>query len=87
MAGTSADMEIAQKTWEIENEVETLPASDQIFRYDAQEQQSFLAARKLNCSMRHFHVGLQSKFRLLSLFSQVHGKKIRITSKIFKFRP
>lgn len=48
MAGSSADAENARKTWEIENEVETLPASDEIFRYDAQEQQQFLAARKLS---------------------------------------
>lgn len=47
MAGTSSDAENARKTWEIENEIETLPASDEIFRYDAQEQQQFLAARKL----------------------------------------
>lgn len=46
MAGTSADAEIARKTWEIENDIETIPPSDDIFRYDAQEQQSFLAARK-----------------------------------------
>lgn len=46
MAGTSNDADAAQKRWEIENEVEALPASDEIFRYDAQEQQQFLAARK-----------------------------------------
>lgn len=46
MAGTSTDADAAQKRWEIENEVEALPASDEIFRYDAQEQQQFLAARK-----------------------------------------
>lgn len=48
MAGTSSDAETARKTWEIENEIETLPASDEIFRCDAQEQQQFLAARKLS---------------------------------------
>lgn len=48
MAGTSSDAETARKTWEIENEIETLPASDEIFRYDAQEQQQFLSARKYN---------------------------------------
>lgn len=48
MAGTSAEAETARKTWEIENEIETLPASDEIFRHDAQEQQQFLAARKLS---------------------------------------
>lgn len=44
MAGI--DAENARKAWEIENEIETLPASDEIFRYDAQEQQQFLGARK-----------------------------------------
>lgn len=46
MAGTSNDAEMARKTWEMENDIETLPASDEIFRYDAQEQQQFLSARK-----------------------------------------
>lgn len=47
MAGNSADAENARRTWEMENEIETLPSSDDIFRYDSQEQQQFLAARKL----------------------------------------
>lgn len=46
MAGPSADVEIARKRWEIENDIEPLPASDEIFRHDAQEQQQFLSARK-----------------------------------------
>lgn len=46
MAASSSDMEIARKTWEIENDIETIPSSDEIFRYDAQEQQALLAARK-----------------------------------------
>lgn len=47
MAGTSAESEIARKTWELENDIETIPASDEIFRYDTQEQQQFLSARML----------------------------------------
>lgn len=47
MAGTSAESEIARKTWELENDIETIPASDEIFRYDTQEQQQFLSARVL----------------------------------------
>lgn len=46
MAGSSSDAEIARKTWEMENDIETIPASDEIFRYDAQEQQQFLSTRK-----------------------------------------
>lgn len=51
MAGPSSAMEIARKTWEIENDIETIPASDEIFRFDAQEQQSMLAARKFAVGM------------------------------------
>lgn len=51
MAGPSSAMEIARKTWEIENDIETIPASDEIFRFDAQEQQSMLAARKFAVEM------------------------------------
>lgn len=39
MAGRSSDVEMAQKTWELENNIETLPACDEIFKYDAQQQQ------------------------------------------------
>lgn len=44
-AGPSSDVENARKRWEIENDIEQIPASDEIFRYDAQEQQQFLSAR------------------------------------------
>lgn len=61
MAGTSTEAETARKTWEIENDIETLPASDEIFRCDAQEQQQFLAARKLTirwmCAIRWIAAG------------------------------
>lgn len=43
MAGKSSDM--ALKSWELENNIETVPACDEIFRYDAQQQQQILAAR------------------------------------------
>lgn len=46
MASGSGDSEMALKTWEIENDIETVPACDEIFRYDAPEQQQFLSARK-----------------------------------------
>lgn len=45
MAGKSADMDVALKSWELENNIETIPACDEIFRYDAQQQQQILAAR------------------------------------------
>lgn len=45
MAGKSSDMDLARKTWELENNIETIPARDEIFKYDAQKQQQILAAR------------------------------------------
>lgn len=46
MASTSSDQTIiAQKTWEMSNNVETINAVDEIYRYDRQEQQDILAAK------------------------------------------
>lgn len=45
MAGKSSDSDVALKSWELENNVETIPACDEIFRYDTQQQQQILAAR------------------------------------------
>lgn len=45
MAGTSKESEMARKTWELENDIETISASDEIFRYDAQQQQHILTAK------------------------------------------
>jgi COP9 signalosome complex subunit 5 len=39
------DSEMAKKTWELENEIETIPASDEIFRYDALQQQQIQSSR------------------------------------------
>lgn len=39
------DTEMAKKTWELENEIETIPASDEIFRYDAHQQQQIQSSR------------------------------------------
>lgn len=46
MASTSAASDMALKTWELENDIETVPPCDEIFRYDGAEQQQFLSARK-----------------------------------------
>ncbi|KAG7208531.1 hypothetical protein KM043_014749 [Ampulex compressa] len=44
--GTSSDQStIAQKTWEMTNNVETISTVDEIYRYDRKEQQDILAAR------------------------------------------
>lgn len=45
MSAKSADADMALKTWELENNIDTIPASDDIFRYDAQQQQQILAAK------------------------------------------
>lgn len=90
MAGTSSsDAELARKTWELENNVETLSNTDDIYRYDAQEQQQFLAARKFHA------IFLASKrifiyYHIVLCFDcvacQVRGKKIHIISKTFKYQ-
>lgn len=43
------DAEVAKKTWELENNVESIPASDDIFKYDAagQSQVIFLYMKNL----------------------------------------
>lgn len=46
MAGFSGEQSsIAQKTWEISNNVETISTVDEIYRYDRKEQQDILAAK------------------------------------------
>lgn len=46
MAGTSSDQsKIAQKTWEMTNNVEVISTVDEIYRYDRKEQQDILAAK------------------------------------------
>jgi COP9 signalosome complex subunit 5 len=36
---------IAQKTWEMSNNIETISTVDEIYRYDRKEQQDILAAK------------------------------------------
>lgn len=36
---------MAKKTWELENNIETIPASDEIYKYDSEEQKQILSAR------------------------------------------
>ena len=46
MAGSSSDQNtIAQKTWELANNVESISPVDEIYRYDRKEQQDILAAK------------------------------------------
>lgn len=81
MAGPSNDVDMARKTWEMENDIETIPSSDEIFRYDAQEQQQFLAARKSS-----FNLGFQVRHhRHITFDSQGHGTRIHITLRTFKY--
>ena len=46
MASTSSDQSsVAQKTWEMANNIETIATVDEIYRYDKKEQQDILAAK------------------------------------------
>lgn len=46
MASTSSDQNtIAQKTWELANNIETISTIDEIYRYDRKEQQDILTAK------------------------------------------
>jgi COP9 signalosome complex subunit 5 len=46
MASTSTDQNtIAQKTWELSNNIETISSMDEIYRYDRKEQQDILTAK------------------------------------------
>jgi len=54
MAGPSSS-EMARQTWEIENDItNTIPPSDEIFRYDEDEQKQFLAARPWDKDPHYF---------------------------------
>lgn len=37
--------QIAQKTWELSNNIETISSTDEIYRYDRKQQQDILAAK------------------------------------------
>jgi len=39
------DSDAAQKTWELENNIQTLPSCDEIFRYDAEQQRQIIDAK------------------------------------------
>jgi len=47
MASTSRDSQeiIAKKTWELENNVQTVNTVDDIYKYDRQQQQDILTAK------------------------------------------
>lgn len=46
-SSSSADSQknIAQKTWEMSNKIETVNSVDEIYRYDKQQQQDILTAK------------------------------------------
>jgi len=45
MAGPSSQVKIAQKTWEMSNNVMEISSEDEIYKYDRQHQQSLLTAK------------------------------------------
>lgn len=75
MDASSSDMEIARKTWEIENDIEVIPSSDEIFRYDAQEQQALLAARKFAFAFDDYSDGSRfAEINIFVMFDRAMGK-------------
>lgn len=45
MASSSEQSGIAQKTWELSNNIETISTMDEIYRYDRKEQHDILTAK------------------------------------------
>jgi COP9 signalosome complex subunit 5 len=45
MAGENSQAKVAQKTWVLVNNIETLTGADDIYRYDKKQQQDILAAK------------------------------------------
>lgn len=74
MASTSSTDEnpsqsqIAQKTWEMANNIETISSTDEIYRYDRKQQQDILAAKpwEKECVVQLFYLFL-SYINLLNL--------------------
>ena len=62
------DVDTARKNWELENNIETIPASDEIFKYDAQQQQQMLSARPWEKDPHYFK---DIKISALSLLKMV----------------
>jgi COP9 signalosome complex subunit 5 len=48
------DAEMAKKTWEMENNIETIPASDEIYKYDVTEHQQMLSSRPWDKDPHYF---------------------------------
>lgn len=61
------DAEIAKKTWELENNIETLPASDEIFKYDAAIQSKILNSRIWEKDPHYFKTVKISALSLLKM--------------------
>lgn len=56
MASTSLEQgTVAQKTWEMSNNIEAISTVDEIYRYDRKEQQHILAAKPWEKEYVIFH--------------------------------
>ncbi|XP_053947607.1 COP9 signalosome complex subunit 5 [Anastrepha ludens] len=62
------DAETSRKTWELENNVKTLPACDEIFRYDGEQQRQILDAKPWEKDPHYFK---DIKISALSLLKMV----------------
>lgn len=61
------DAEMAKKTWELENNIETLPASDEIFKYDGAMQSKIINSRPWEKDPHYFKVVKISALALLKM--------------------
>ncbi|GBP93319.1 COP9 signalosome complex subunit 5 [Eumeta japonica] len=62
------DVDTARKSWELENNVKTLPSCDEIFRYDAEQQRQILDAKPWEKDPHYFK---DIKISALSLLKMV----------------
>lgn len=86
MAGYSdSQSSVAQKTWEMSNNVETISTIDEVYRYDRKEQQDILAAKPWE---KEYDANFDSRLFVLtySLFLILSIVVAHTFSKILKFR-
>lgn len=62
------DADSARKSWELENNIKTLPSCDEIFRYDAEQQRQILDAKPWEKDPHYFK---DIKISALSLLKMV----------------
>lgn len=61
------DLTMAKKTWELENNIETIPPSDEIFKYSAEQQSQIQSSRPWEKDPHYFKVVKISALALLKM--------------------